>query len=296
MPRDWDLFSFAGVPLAIACYYAVLDERFRLRAATSLATLAVALGLVALLPRAVIQATPDLSIALYDDIRNLDPLRSSGGEFWLHRYLTDHGREREAVRRQQLNVERAQHEILDRQGQALMRRREYVQAIEKFKLAVEKAPIYSNAWTNMGLCYLQLGQTDSALQALKIADAMNPYNFNNLNGLARTYFTREEYAAAETYWLKATDLAPYELGPYDFLLIVYDLRESGPDRDRLLARLIQSANEPQAPLAFVVGATQTLLRRNRVEYARPLYEKALGLGLDSSLARDLQARYPALGP
>jgi hypothetical protein len=48
MPRDWDLFSFAGIPLTIACYYVVAENRWSTRA-RPVAVLSILLSLAILI-------------------------------------------------------------------------------------------------------------------------------------------------------------------------------------------------------------------------------------------------------
>jgi len=62
--------------------------------------------------------------------------------------------------------------------------RQYPRAIEKYKVAVERAPWWTAALNGLGLLYTQSGDEDKARQALEQAHQLDPFNLRTTNYLA----------------------------------------------------------------------------------------------------------------
>ena len=72
MPRDWDLFAFAGVPLAILSYLLLFMSSERIPATGRAAVLVISLGFLSLIPRAIAQVVPEISIQHVEAYFELD--------------------------------------------------------------------------------------------------------------------------------------------------------------------------------------------------------------------------------
>ena len=83
MPRDWDLFAFAGVPLATMGYWSVLRWRNQSSVAGAVVWLSIGLSLVVLVSRAVILAVPDHGVEQIKSYMTLDPARNRNTGFVL---------------------------------------------------------------------------------------------------------------------------------------------------------------------------------------------------------------------
>jgi len=98
MPRDWDLFSFAGVPLSLLLYYGLLDEAEG-KKYWQPAWLAIALGLLLLGPRVISQHDIIKSINVFDRVTAPDKLRTRSVQAVLYDLFERTGDLRELSRR-----------------------------------------------------------------------------------------------------------------------------------------------------------------------------------------------------
>jgi len=89
MPRDWDLFSFAGVPLALTAFYVILSNRDRIRQHSLICILMISLGFGLLFPRVVSQVVPGVSVAHLKSCFLLDRLKTKSGRHVLVKYYTE---------------------------------------------------------------------------------------------------------------------------------------------------------------------------------------------------------------
>ncbi len=172
MPRDWDLFSFPGIPLAIFTYL-VLTDGIRGFSRKS-ALLAVAIGALSLGPRVAALNVSDVAVATLMDYVELDKKVNRTVSVLLRDYLTDSGDDftkRIAANKWQVNYPEIA--ILKRAGK---RRRsgEYAEAIRLYEKALRMNPIYTDAYNGLGACHIQLGNHDSALVLLQIGIGLNP--------------------------------------------------------------------------------------------------------------------------
>lgn len=291
MPRDWDLFSFAGLPPLLLLYYTLTDRRSSFPWRRSVAVLAIALSLLVLAPRVVTQSSPERSIAMFDSFSEMDPVRNVTGRFVLLQYLRDHGREAEAEQRMAAHAAYLRHEVLSTQGEEALRQKDYGKAIALLRQAVQLAPNWSHAWANLGACYLDLNRLDSAETCLKIADGLNPFNAQTYDYLAFLYLTRNDLEEGEKYCRKALEVDPTDFNARGNLLKVY-YRTGRTEEYRNMA--YELAEEDFATADFVLIAANERLRTNNTPEAVRLYRKALELGADTAYIRSLEQKFPGL--
>ena len=120
MARDWDIFGFVGVPLAVLIAYAFLDPKNRMKGYIPVAAMAIGVNLLVLTPRVLIPTLPDKAIAWFDDVADLDVLKSGSGRFVLLNYLEESGRTDGAELRWQENAELFSYHGDAAKGEALM--------------------------------------------------------------------------------------------------------------------------------------------------------------------------------
>ena len=294
MPRDWDLFASTGIPLVLLTLTAALDHGVRSTTSVRTAVLAVALGLLTLIPRAIVPSSPDMSIAMLDDYADLDVYKNGGGRFLLLNYLDSHGRKVEADRRRTENASIAKFEFLDREGQALMRQGNIGAAITKYHELLRDYPTYPNAWTNLGICYYQIREYDSATACLRISDGLNPYNFYAYHYLALSLYASGHDKEAEQRWKEAIWLNPTDYRPCIYLLLMYDYGNRPEDYDHMADSILSLAAHPDAHVQLVGKAAEIYLRRGNVSQGTMYATRALQLGVGKQYICDLQKRYPEL--
>jgi len=291
MPRDWDLFSFVGLPLLLLLFFALSDRTSAIRRRRGAAVLAIALGVVVLAPRVALQADPERSIALFDSYAEMDPIRNVTGRFVLLQYLRERGREAEANRRMAENTARMRHEVLARQGEEALRQKKYADAVALLRQAIRLAPNWSHAWGNLGSCYLDLQKLDSAEICLKIADGLNPYNAQTYDNLAFLYLCRNDFEQGERYCRKALEIAPRDFNARGNLLKIY-YKTGRTEEYRNLAYAL--AEEESTPADFVLIAAHERLRTENFPEAVRLYRMALQRGADTAYIREVERRFPRL--
>ena len=292
MPRDWDLFSFVGVPMALLAFYLVLDIKFRSRYHVPIALMMTLLGFAILFPRAVSQTNPNQSVVWFNNYAALDKTKNMYGRTLLKQY---YDRRDDAVASEQQYrqyVTDYPEFVLNHEGLALRREEKLEEAIEKFHEAIDLHPTFVAPYANLGMCYLQLGQLDSAEVMLRIAVGMNPYNSIIYNTLGRTYFEQGDYPRAEEMLLRAHKLSPSKLEPLVGLVKLY---EKIRDLDSWLRYLNELIVHEDAPFQALTELAEYHLNHRHFAQAAPLLKRAVALGLDSTYVAQLQKKYPQLG-
>lgn len=292
MPRDWDLFAFTGIPLVLLTLTAALDRPQRSTVTLRAVALTVTLGFLILIPRALIPATPDMSIALLDDYSRLDIYKNGGGRFLLLDYLDSHGRRAEAERRRTENASVAAFEFLDRDGQSLMRQGNIAAAMAKYHELLRDFPAYSNAWTNLGICHYQMRAYDSAVSCLRISDGLNPYNPDAYHYLALSLYASGHDEEAEERWRDVMWLRSSDYRPYVYLLLMYDYAGRTDNYETLADSVLTLAARPEAHVQLVGKATEIFLRRGDMSRAMLFGQRALQMGVGVPYICDLQKRFP----
>ncbi|MDH4034087.1 MAG: tetratricopeptide repeat protein [candidate division Zixibacteria bacterium] len=292
MPRDWDLFSFAGIPLALFCFYFVLDPKVRPARYIPITLMMIVLASAMLFPRAVSQTNPDQSVVWFDNYGALDKTKNMYGRTLLKKYYDRLGDVAAADQAGRQYVTDYPQFVLNRQGIALKDQGKCAEAIEKYRAALELHPTFVAPYANIGMCYLILGQLDSAEVMLRIAVGMNPYNHLVHNTLARTYFEKGNYAAAEGLLLRAHELSPSELEPLVGLVQLYKKTNK---LDNWFNYLNQLVARDDAPLVALNELADYHLNHRRYLLAAPLFRRAVPLGLDSAYLAHLRRNFPQLG-
>ncbi len=291
MPRDWDLFSFVGVPLAIVSYYLVLGNRRSTDSYVSVCVLSITLCLLGLCPRVVAQVNSSISVSHFKDYLMMDRVKNRNGRGILKRFYRAQGQEQEArkvrVKRRQDFPEEGTYIEANRLMKAGSTRR----AAALFTRVVDLNPIYWNAWSALGNCYKNLKEYDSALVCLEIADGLNPYNDSICNRLAWTCFHKGDYGRARRLWLNMLEQDSLLIDPKRGLARLYQVTG---DEERYYQYIVRAASRNDAPLDIVKSLGDYYLSLGAYEEAARTYEKALEKGLDSAYVDSLLSCHPQL--
>jgi len=294
MPRDWDMLTFLGFPLTVAYYYWLMRSDSASRRVVSVAVLGLALSALSLIPRVGVQVMPASAIAMFDRYSNHDFQKNASGRYVLLKYLEERGRFDEIRERTAAYSERAPYEIEIRHAQELMRSGNDAQAAEAFRAVLKSAPAFANAWTNLGLCQYKLGQFDSAVVNLRIADGLNPCSPRILNSLALAYYKQERPVLAERTWLSSLDYDPYNTDAFSWLVVIYELAGRTTEQAAMEDRIIEMASDPSAPASLIARAAKLHLDREDLTTARTEYRRALEAGLDTAELLYMQKLFPQL--
>jgi tetratricopeptide (TPR) repeat protein len=289
MPRDWDLFSFAGVPLVTILFYALLDARNAIKNSAVTSGLAIILGLLVLTPRVVTQVVPNLSIAVFDNYSKLDTIRNGFAQVILLEYLEKHGQLAERTARELANTRLWPYVAWDREGRELFKQGKIPEAEAKFRQTIDYAPCYGYAWANLGVCFSQREEWDSAFAYLRIADALHPFNSDIYNSLGFAYMELGNLDKAEEYSLGAIRLRPTNFTARTKLA---DLYWKQGRREELVKLLLESADQDSVPAQYFFESADKLLKLGETDAATRICRRALESGVDSSLIMQLEADYP----
>jgi tetratricopeptide (TPR) repeat protein len=288
-PRDWDLFGFVGVPLVCGVFFLLLDEERSLASGTLTAALAVVLGCLVLAPRVATQVLPEKAIAVFDDYSNLDIIRNESGRYILLNYLEKEGRLAEKADREKQNGRLLPHEAWDKEGQLLYRDGNISQAEARFRKAVEYAPSFAYSWANLGVCFTQREQWDSALVYFQIADALNPFNSDNCNSIGWVYLNQGVTDKAEEYCSRAVRLRPGNFKARANLAKLY--REQGK-REELIKLLSGVSEVPEVPAQTFFEYADQLIALGETETARRICRQAIEAGAERSMIEQFETDHP----
>ncbi len=291
MPRDWDLFSFAGVPVVVLCYYLLLGADCGRKRGRVAALMCIGLSLLSLLPRVLSQNNPEIAVNRLLCYRNLDSAKCRNARALLKEYFTQTGDE--WVERMRLDhwIGTYEQEGLFALGMDAMNKRDYGAAVNAFKEACEIDPLFWNSWATLGACYGQLGMTNAALNALDIAEGINPHGAAIFSNRATVYIQLSKYRDAEAMFFKSLEIDTSNIAPYVGLVTLY--RTTG--QESLYRKyLLEAAGRSDAPELLLAELGYYLLTKKQYQNAADAYRRALEKGLDSSYMQQLMEQHPQL--
>ena len=293
MPRDWDLFSFLGVPLALLFYLRTVESKAGLAHGARLAAYGIILGFLVLGPRVAIGMDAHLSLARVDQFVRLDRARSRAFMQVLREFHEGRGDFTAAEASAEYWRENYPEVELAVRASELMKMEQYRQAIPLCEQAIRINPVFWVAWTNLGISRLYLREYDLALAALRTANGINPDNPNILHNLGYGYLWAGDFDRAEQLWLRTLALDSSQVTTYWYLARLYEQTDRPQQQLRMLER---AARLPDATPRILAALADHHLAAGRVEEAARLYRRALAVGLDSAHVRQQMEQYPALGP
>jgi len=291
MPRDWDFFAFAGITLAVLCFYFLLDKGRSLKGGPAVAVLAIGLGLLVLVPRVISQSVPDVIIPHFKTYLKQNRQIAREGRTFLIEYYQRTG---DYVSENEQRKIWEESDLEGRQvaiGQSFYEHKSYHEAIKAYKNAMNYNPSHSPAYNLMGSCFFRLQQYDSALYYLKIAEAINPYSPSLLTNLGMAYMLVKDYKKAKKTLLRAIEINDTLLTPR---LVLMRLYKSLGEQDKYYQHLKLAGMYKDATADVVRQLADYYREKGEFGQAEIFYRKALDKGLDSSYIFDLQKKYPSL--
>ena len=291
MPRDWDLFSFPGVPLAALCGLSILAPPGEDRKKMVAGVLAVSLSLVGLVPRVYAAVSPTAATMQVYDYIALDPLRSRSVLYILEDQYEKAGDSLNLKAAAALRASIFPEEHLDWQAlqDVTANRIDDAKALADQVLSVN--PRYADMWLIEGRYLMDHKRYDTALVLYRIADGLNPYSAAVLNELGRCYTYMGNYADAERTLLRVAEIdTNYADAPFN-LAYLYGAKG---DVERFHAYLDIAANKPSAPPELLKTVADYWVSNRNFDKAAEIYRKALAKGLDSAIVRAMVEKYPEL--
>jgi tetratricopeptide (TPR) repeat protein len=291
MPRDWDLFSFPGVPVAVLLAMAMLYVKERAGAGRHLLALFALMGWLALVPRAETLANVDRSIVQLRSYYGIDVARSAPVRSNLIEHLASLGRLDEAARESELSArDYPEGDTLDA-ARSLFAKGKAGEAIRLCRFVIRRNPTLYGGWLLEGMCYNQLGDYDSAIHVLDIADGLNPHNAQTCEEIAVARFATRRFSGVEALFLEARAADSTRLRP---LLGLAALYQTTGRRGEFVSCFNTIIRRNDAPAEYLRMAADELLAQGRFDQAAILYRRALRAGLDSAYIKSLATKYPQL--
>ena len=291
MPRDWDLFSFAGVPLAVLAISLLLALDFPIRSRLLVVGSTVGLAVLLLIPRAFSLANTEISLAHFEYQLLLDKLKNKNATTLLSNYYIENGNNEAARRIRRYAKETFPEDDIHDVAMSMLARGEYDQAEQILREIVEKAPSHWATWTTLGACYFYLNKPDSAMNVLDIALGLNPHGSRALNNKAAVYLKLSDYVRAEDLWLESHHLDSVQIEPLVGLVALYKATRHEPD---YLKNLVKLTSRADAPMVYHRELGDYLLAKRQFPGAARAYRTAISKGLDSAYVRELLSKSPDL--
>jgi len=291
MPRDWDLFSFAGAPLVVLCFYLIPRANLPSGDAISTAVLSVALCGLVLVPRVADLSLPDIALSRFKYYASLDRLRSMNARTVYQTYLLQHNDS--LALKKEVDLFRADYPewTINEDALSIAEKGRYDLAIPDFRKAIRLNPGFWNAYANLGWCFLRTNRVDSALAYLEWANGMSPNGSRVNYRLGAAYLLAGDYKEAEFRLLKALQLDSDDQEALAGLVTLYQKTGRTEEMLRYLTRLSRLKNS--AP-EYTAWLGDYYLQDGRYEEAAAAYRRAVDRGLDSSYVLELLPKYPDL--
>ena len=290
MPRDWDLFAFALVPLLVLLFWLVLSGWSRYRRSAVVLTIAVAA--VGLSSRVAVLASPRAALQYAAYIRDLDPVKTRNLWFVIMQYYRDNGDPATALEIQNEWSRRFPELNQNRKAYEAYYQGRYRETIQICRAILKFNPTFADAWLNAGVAFRALNQTDSALHYLKIADALSPYTPSVYINLAAVMVDRGQVKQGEKLLDKAIAVdSNMAAAYYQYARIQAMLGY----RQEYIRYLMHMAKKEDADPAMLKELTNAQLQDGNMPAARAAFNLAVRRGLDSTAADSLLKAYPQLG-
>ena len=292
MPRDWDLFSFAGVPLMLLSslfLFSLLKKNIIPR---SVLILAVSLNLIFLIPRIQTQTTYDLAFEQFRQYISWEPLKSRSSMTMVVDHYNKKGDSTQAF----IEIEKWRENYPEWQQNRIamkMTNDGYVNdAINIYKDIIRTNPVYAAAYCNLGLSYMKQKNLDSAGLYLEIAEGMNPYNHRVLANLGMYHFYKENYSKAEMLFERVLSRDSLISTAIIGLLNVYKMIN---EREKYYEYLTRVVWYKEAPLEYSMEMGEYYLSLGNFNDAARVFNDAIkNKGLDSLYIKSLKTKYPQL--
>ncbi|MEA1980517.1 MAG: hypothetical protein U9N54_06045 [candidate division Zixibacteria bacterium] len=289
MPRDWDLFCYAGIPLSIFFYYKLINNKKKY--SIIIITLSTLLGFISLTGRVGTLYNEEIGKEQFIDYMQLDKKKNFNSNIILMNYYKQKG---DSLKSQEILknwIKESPEKYYLNIAYKIMRNKNYKEAIKYLYLVVKSNPGIYSAWSDLGSCYLEIGQFNEAIKNFKIALGINPYGSTQYNNMAICYFKINKFKDAEEYLLRAESLPNPSAQIYNNLYYVY---KHTHEKEKSIKYLIKASEHKDASASILQELGSYYLSSNQFDKAKKIYSRALKLGIDSNYVDSLKQIYPAL--
>lgn len=277
MPRDWDLFSFVGVPMAMLFAFTFLDGRSTFNAGRTVLMLAIVLSGLGSAARVATQAVPSMALRQIKDYIELDRIKCKAAVALLQSYYSDK-RDRAEFDYWGDRFRSYPEEQLIAQADTLIKQNRMAEALGSLKLALQFNPMSSTPYKNISVIQMIAGNEAGARAAIDTALAISSGNPDALVG--KGFFMQKDGRPdeAERLYIRATELAPHRSLAWYYLAKLKQRQGNSAE----YARLLDSAASKRdaAPEVNIELCTVYLSLHNYSEAA-----EQLKIGLSRGVSR-----------
>ena len=291
MPRDWDLFAFAGVPVVVFVISLLLKVDFPTRSRLLVVGSVAGLAILLLIPRAFSLANTEMSLAHFENQLLLDQLKNKNATTLLMNYYIENGNDEAARRIWRYSKETFPEDEAAQEAMSMVARGQYLQAEQTLMGILERDPLSWNAFTTLGACYFYMNKPDSAIVVLDIALGINPHGPRALNNKAAAHLRKGDFARAEALWLESHYLDSITIEPLSGLVELY---KATRNEQQYFQYLIKLTSLPTAPMTYYRDVGDYYLTKGQLDAAVNAYRRALDKGLDSTYVLELLSKSPDL--
>lgn len=290
MPRDWDLFSFIGVPVAMLFAFALLDNLSKFRTGRVVLLFAIVLAGLGSAARVATQAAPSMALRQIKDYIELDRIKCKGAVALVQTYYSDR-RDRAQFDYWGDRFKAYPEERLIAQADTLMMQNRMAEALSSLKLAVNFNPMSSIPYKNISAIQMIAGNETGARAALDTALAISPGNPDVLVG--KGFFLQKDgkLSDAERSYIRATELAPHRSLAWYYL---GKLRQSRGDTTEYVQCLEMSAAASDAAAELHLELCNAYISRSRFQEAAVQLRIGLGRGLNRQAVEAIVKNHPEL--
>ncbi len=294
MPRDWDVFAFAGVPLTLFLYVLILGRTGGNPAHGSVTViLAILLSTLFLSASVAARVHDNVAISRTKSFFKLDPVRNRNNEYFVSLYFRQKGDALRADEEQTAWKGSLVDDSLSMEGFRQFQAGRVDEGMAVYRKLLRINPFFSGGYYTIGRYFVQTNHFDSAREYFRIGLGMQPdypILWKNLGWVeARTGDFRE----AEKCWLKAAGGDSAYVEPRVLLLGLYK-EENRPDD--YLKCLISLAKCPDAPADKLLELAGHYCEIGKNKEAESILAKAMINGLDSAQYNRFLEQYPGLRP
>lgn len=291
MPRDWDLFAIAGPPLVLATMATLFRWGAQKKWLFPIIGLAISLNLVLLIPRVVVNVTDEIAVQHFKSYLDLDFIRGRNARKLLVNYYRQHGQVVAADREQARAEGDYPESRLAQQAASHIQAGRFKEASDLYWRVIEMNPLFSDAWANIGACYMQMGKLDSAYQLAIVGNHTNPNNLQTVNILGVVCMRTGRLDDAEEWLVRAYEIDHgYWRGIGNRALL--RIKQGRPSEALDFVR--QVAAREDSPADYLRSLSDSLVASNALSEAVEGYRLAIQKGLDAQKADSLTTQYPQL--
>jgi tetratricopeptide (TPR) repeat protein len=289
MPRDWDLYCMVAVPLTILFYLLALNQKWTDNRGVISASVAIVLALAVLIPRVSSLNSPQLAISHLMNYMKLDRAKSRAASHLLLDYYAAVGDPVSAKIEEDRFLREYPEMAIAIQSARFIELNQHQASIDACEAAIRINPLFWNAYTNMGLSLIYLERNEAALQALQIADGINPNNSVILLNLGLAWTQRKNFVRAEDAWLRSYKNDTANLAALSFLVELYKITG---EREKQIQTLSLLSPKVNAPVETKIAMAKYYLDIGFPDSAAMVYFRAISQGADSSAFAELLKNNP----